>query len=234
MFRNNSQGVSRMNSLEATKRDILHVCRCLYQRGLVAATEGNVSVRTGADRVIVTPTGMSKGFLQESDLVEVDLEGNPVRAGGRRATSEIKLHLKCYRMRADISAVVHAHPPAATAFSTVGRTIDESLFPEAIVTMGRVPLVPYGTPGTDELAGLLEEYLPQHEVFLLANNGALALGKNVIEAWHRMECLEQSAMTQYLAESLGKPNPLSGEQIARLRQVFGIKTIPASRMKKSR
>lgn len=205
-----------MDSLDEIKQKILHVCRRLYEWRMVDATGGNVSVRFGPDRVIATPTGMSKGFLQADDLVELDLEGRPVGRGKRTVTSEIGLYLRIFHARPDVAAAIHAHPPHATAFAVTGRSIDTDALPESVVILGKVPLVPYGTPGMDELYNEVEKFLPGHDVFLLANHGALTLGKDVIEACHRMECLEHTAMILWLAESLGGINRLKPEQVAAL------------------
>ncbi|HUU29737.1 MAG TPA: class II aldolase/adducin family protein [archaeon] len=210
-----------MDSLDRVKQDILHVCRRIYEREMVASNDGNVSVKVGPDRVICTPTGMSKGFLQPEDLVITDLEGNPLNEGSRKVTSEIRIYLRIFQLRPDISAAVHAHPLTATALAVAGRTVDSEVLPESVLSLGKVPLVPYGTPGTEELAGQIAKYLPEHNVFLLANHGALALGRNVIQAYHRMECLEHTAKILFLAESMGRVNRLTREQIARIYEVHG-------------
>ena len=212
-----------MDPIKKVREDILHVCRRIYQREMVASNDGNVSVRVGPDLVISTPTGMSKGFLEANDLVETDLEGNPLKGASRKVTSEIRIYLRVYKLRPDISAAVHAHPLTATALAVAGRTVDSEVLPESVLSLGKVPLVPYGTPGTDDLASQIAKYLPGHNVFLLENHGALALGRDVIEAYHRMECLEHTAKIIFLAELMGGVRRLTPEQIARLYEVHGKK-----------
>jgi len=212
-----------MDQVLRVKKQILHVCRRIYQREMVASNDGNVTARVGEDRIIATPTGMSKGFLTEDDLVLTDLEGNIVGQRNRKVTSEIKIYYKIYRLRPDVFAAVHAHPLHATAYAASGKTVDTEVLPESVLSLGKVPLVPYGTPGTDELAGQIEKYLQEHEVFLLENHGALALGRDVVEAYHRMECLEHTARIVFLAESLGGANKLTPGQISKLFEVHGDK-----------
>ena len=141
-----------MDSLKEAKENIIHVCRRIYAREMVASNDGNVTVRFAEDRVLATPTGMSKGFLTEDDLVVTDMEGNVVEGNGHAVTSEIRIYLKIYRQRDDVRAAVHAHPLYATAYAAAGLTVDSKVLPESVLSLGEVPLVPYGTPGTDELA----------------------------------------------------------------------------------
>jgi len=218
-----------MDSLKEIKSQILHVCRRLYEREMVASNDGNVTVRAGKDWIVATPSGMSKGFLTEEDLVVTDLDGNLLEGTDRSVTSEIRIYCRIYQKRPDVKAAVHAHPLHATAYAAVGRTVDSEVLPESVLSLGRVPLVPYGTPGTSELADRIEKYLDRHEVFLLANHGALALGRNVLEAYHRMECLEHTARIVYLAEPLGGAIKLTCEQIDGIFKIHGSKTTPRIR-----
>jgi L-fuculose-phosphate aldolase len=212
-----------MDAVKQAKKDIIHVCRRLYEREMVASNDGNVTVRVGEDRIIATPTGKSKGFLTEDDLVLTDMEGRLLEGSDKKVTSEIKIYIKIYQLRPDVLAAVHAHPLHATACAVAGRSVAEDVLPESVLGLGRVPLVPYGTPGTDELAEAIAPYLEDHEVFLLANHGALALGQNVIEAYHRMECLEHTARIVFLAEGMGWVNRLTPEQIVKIFEVHGSK-----------
>jgi L-fuculose-phosphate aldolase len=213
-----------MDSLKETKENIIHVCRRIYAREMVASNDGNVTVRFAEDRVLATPTGMSKGFLTEDDLVVTDMEGNVVEGNGHAVTSEIRIYLRIYRERDDVRAAVHAHPLYATAYAAAGLTVDSKVLPESVLSLGEVPLVPYGTPGTDELADRIGVHLNDHEVFLLENHGALALGGDVVAAYHRMECLEHTARIVYLARELGGANNLEPEQIGAIFEVHGGKT----------
>ena len=213
-----------MDSLKEVRDSIIHVCRRVYEHGMVASNDGNVTVRVGDDRVLVTPTGMSKGYLTAEDLVLTDMDGVAVEDNGRKVTSEIKIYLKIYSKREDVRAAVHAHPVHATAYAACGMTVESRVLPESVLSLGEVPLVPYGTPGTEELAERIGEYLEDCEVFLLENHGALALGTDVLTAYHRMECLEHTAKIIYLARQLGEVQTLSPKRIGELFEVHGDKT----------
>jgi L-fuculose-phosphate aldolase len=196
----------------ATRRKIVDVCRRLYAKGLIAGGEGNVSVRVGANRIVVTPAGASKGDLQPAGLVVIDAAGKTVRGRGGPST-EIAMHLCIYRNRPDVGAVVHAHPPIATALAVVGESFAEPVLPEMIVAVGPVALVPYATPGTAALADCLEAFLPDHDAFLLANHGVTTVGPTVEVAYARMESLEHSARILLAARLLGRVRTLTAEQV---------------------
>lgn len=190
-------------------------CRHLSQRGLIAGRDGNLSARAGKDRVLVTPSGGLKHRLRPADMVEVDLAGR--RRGGRRnPTSELDLHLRILRLRGDVGAVVHAHPPAATAFALAGEGLASFSLPELILLVGRVPLVPFGMPGTRELGEQVEACLGGHAALLLANHGAVTLGRSLEEAWIRMETIEHSARILLGARLLGRVTELTPDVVARL------------------
>lgn len=193
------------------RRDIVRVCRRLYERGLIAGGEGNVSARRDSQTLLVTPSGASKVDVLEDDLVVVDLAGNPV-AGSGRASSELGMHLRIYERRPDVGAVVHAHPPFATAFAVAGEDLMSPVLPEIVVLIGGVPLVPYATPGSPALAAAIEPFLELHDAFLMANHGATSFGSTLSIAHQRMESLEHAARTLFLARSLGRVTPLSDEQ----------------------
>jgi L-fuculose-phosphate aldolase len=194
---------------------VVAVCRRLYERGLIAGPDGNVSVRLGAERVLVTPAGLSKVDVTVDDLVELSLDGKHLR-GHRRASSEIAMHLRIYQRRADAQAVVHAHPPCATAFAVAGEPLSQCVLPELIFQVGQVPVVPYATPGTSALADACEPVLADHDAFLLANHGATTLGPSLTMAHQRMESLEHSARILFTARLLGRVNELTGDQVAAL------------------
>ena len=193
-------------------------CRQLAAHGLIAGRDGNLSVRLGADRVLVTPSGFIKSLVTAADMVEVDVSGNPRRKSSRKPTSELDLHLRILRHRPDVHAVVHAHPPAATGFAVAGQEIPGNLLPELIFVVGPVPLVPFGMPGTPELGDRVVPYLEgkHHHALLLANHGAVTMGKTLDEAWIRMESLEQSARIITAARAVGEPKPLTAQAVERL------------------
>jgi L-fuculose-phosphate aldolase len=199
------------------RRQIVRVCRRLYERGLIAGPDGNVSVRISGDHILVTPRGFSKADVEEHDLVLVTLDGK--RIGGKHdVSSEVAMHLAAYRARDDVRAVVHAHPPVATAFAVAGEGLPENVLPELTVLLGHVPLVPYATPGTSALPDAMAPFLPNHDAFLLANHGVTTLGRTVGEAHQRMECVEHSANILLTARLLGRVNALGAEDVRVLQE----------------
>lgn len=205
----------------AVAREILRCCRRLWQAGLIAGQDGNVSVRYRPDRLLVTPRGLLKADLVLEDLVEVDLDGGH-RGGSRQATTELDLHLRVYRHRRDCGAVVHAHPLAATAFAVAGEGIPANVLPEVALLMGEVPVVPYATTGTPALGDAVEPFLAAHPVLLLANHGALAWGPDLATARIRMESLEHAARILLAARSLGRVTRLTPDQMHDLERLGGM------------
>lgn len=203
---------------EASARAIVQVCRRLYERGLVAGPDGNVSVRLTEESILVTPSGLSKVDVTPDDLVVVHLDG-AVLDGRRAPSSELAMHLRIYRRRADVRAVVHAHPPTATGFAVAGESFMAPVLPEVILQMrgGAVPLVPYATPGTEELPDAMEPFLAAHDAFLLANHGATTVGPTLVAAHQRMESLEHAARILLAARALGRVNELTASDADRLR-----------------
>lgn len=189
----------------------------LWRRGLVGAAEGNLSVRLSPDTILCTPSGVSKGSLRPEELVVTDLAGKPIGAG--QPSSELRLHLRFYRERPDCGAVVHAHPPCATAFALAHRPIPDGLLPEAVVVLGSIKLCPFGMPGTEELPESLGESLQGHDCYLLANHGAVTVGRDLEEALFRMETLERVAVVYSQALCLGGPVRLPDEVVASLTQL---------------
>lgn len=202
-----------MSDEASLRRDVVEVGRRLYAKGFIAGNEGNVSVRAG-DRLFVTPGGACKGFLRAEDVVETDLEGRV--PAGARATSEILMHAAVYRRRPDVGAVVHAHPPTATGFAVAGIPLDRPVLAEPVVTLGPVPLVPFGTPSTSDLADTVAASVGSAHALLLANHGALTVGETLWRAWERMETLEQFARITLVARLLGGQTELAPEAVARL------------------
>ena len=199
----------------AVARRMAQCCRQLAGRGLIAGQDGNLSVRLGRDRALVTPSGVIKALVGPLDMVEVDLGGRK-RRGRRNPTTELDLHLRILTRRPDVGAVVHAHPPVATAFAVAGQTFETFVLPELILQCGQVPLVHYGTPGTPELGDRLEPHLAGHNAWLLANHGAVTVGPTLDAAWIRMESLEHGARIIWAARALGRVNELTSDAVARL------------------
>jgi len=218
------------------REEIVHYGRMLHQRGFVAAMDGNLSVRLPKDRILVTPTCLSKGSMRADDMVIVDLEGKRV-AGKRNVTSEIGMHLLIYRMRPDIEAIVHAHPPTATGFAAAGIPLTEPLVCEVVMGLGCIPLARYGTPGTSELAQTLEPYVPNYDAILMSNHGVVAYGDTLEHAYMKMETVEHFAQIALVTHLLGRQQPLKEVEIEKLllarAKYFGAKnaaSMPLPRM----
>lgn len=201
-------------SIEPVAREIVAVGSRLWRRGLVAGSEGNVSVRLEGGRLLTTPSGACKGFLEPEGLVVTDLAGRPLTEG--RPSSELKMHVRIYALRNDVRAVVHAHPPTATGFAIAGEGLDECVVPEVIATLGRVPLVPYATPSTAELPDRIAPWVPTHDALLLANHGAVAYAATLARAIDVMESIEQAARSLLTARMLGRVRRLSRGEVDRL------------------
>lgn len=204
-----------MQDSRALRDEVVGVCRRLWERGLIAGPDGNVSVRLDDGTILVTPAGMSKVEVRPEDLVVAGMDGGRV-SGYREPSSEVSLHVRIYSRRADVGAVVHAHPPVATGFAVAGEGFEGFVLPELIVQLGAVPLVPYATPGTASLPDECEPYIDAHEAFLLANHGAVTTGPTLLEAHQRMESLEHAARITLVARLLGRVNELTPAQVAAL------------------
>ena len=214
-----------MNELEI-KDQICDVCHKMWQLGWVAANDGNVSVKLGDGTYFATPTGISKSFITPEKIVRIDDKGEVLEGKeGYRPSSEIKMHLRCYQERADVGAVVHAHPPTATGFAVAHLDMDRYNMIETVLTLGSVPVTPYGTPSTYEVPEAIAPYLQEHDALLLMNHGALTVGCDLITAYYRMETLELNAKISLVAHLLGGEREISQENIDRLcsmREGYGI------------
>jgi L-fuculose-phosphate aldolase len=199
------------------RRDIVHFSKLLYRLGFMPGTSGNLSIRLDQQRLLVTPTGFSKFLLTPSDMVIVDLHGRQLE-GCRKATSELSMHLAVYHHRDDVGAVIHSHPPIATAFACAGRGLEEMLCQEAVMTIGVVPLAKYATTGTSEVAESLTPFLPFHDAILMANHGAVSYGDTLLKAFQKMETVEHLAHIALVAHQLGAPRILKQEEIEQLRE----------------
>ena len=206
--------------LDQVLSDVIHVGKRMYDRGYVASNDGNLSVRLSEDRLLITMTGVSKGFLDPDKFVVVDYDG-AVISGSHEPSSEMKMHLMVYRERPDVHAVAHAHPPASTGFSVAGVNLPDNLLPEVIVSLGHVPIAPYGTPGTMELVESLREYVREYDAVLLENHGALTLGPDIVAAYHKMETMEHCARITLVARMLGQVNTIDEENVDKLNRLYG-------------
>ena len=197
--------------------EIVAVCCRLYDRGLIAGQDGNVSVRLASGHILVTPAGLSKVDVTPDSLVELTPEGVRV-TDGLAASSEVGMHLSIYRARPDVRAVVHAHPPVATAFGVAGRDFMDAVLPEVIFHLGSVPLVPFALPGTPALGDAMAPFLADHDAFLLASHGATTVGPSLRLAHQRMESLEHAARILHTASMIGPVTRLRDEDVAALRR----------------
>jgi L-fuculose-phosphate aldolase len=200
---------------EQLRQEIVGIGKLVYQKGWIAANDGNISVRLDGGHILCTPTNVSKGMMDEDDLIVCDCSGAKV-AGHRECTSEIAMHLTIYRMRPDVKAVLHAHPPVATGFAVAGRALDLAILPEVVIGLGSVPLAKYGLPGTPELTAGMLDLIPKYDAILMANHGCVAYGSNSKEAFFRMEVVEHYARITLVAELLGGPKVLPREEVSKL------------------
>ena len=211
---------------ESTLRaDIVEIGRRMYARGYTASNDGNISVRLGADRLLMTPKSVCKGFMTPDMMCITDLEGRKLQ-GDRDPSSETLMHLEVYRQRPDVQAVVHAHPPTATGFAVAGIPLDRAVLAEVLTTLGSIPIAEYATPSTRELPEAVRKYIKAHDGMLLANHGALTVGSDLYAAYYKMETIEHFASISLVARLLGGENVLAREEVVRLqglRGAYGIK-----------
>jgi len=209
--------------------DICRIGQLVFQKGWVAANDGNITIRLDADRILATPTGVSKGMMQPEDLIIVDMQGNKV-SGRLNRTSEIAMHTTVYGLRPDVKSVVHAHPPVSTGFACAGRTLNLALLPEVVIGLGCIPLVNYGLPGTDALTEPMLPLIPKYDALMMANHGAVCYGEDVFKAYFKMETLEHFARIQLVSELVGGPKVLPREEVNKLldsRTRYGVKAMSA-------
>jgi L-fuculose-phosphate aldolase len=192
----------------------------LYEKGFVTATDGNVSVRLPNGNVLTTPTSLNKGKVKESDLVEVTLEGKTV-TNDRKPSMELDMHLFIYQQRSDANAVVHAHPTYATGFATARIPLDKHLLPEVVFGLGAIPLARYATPSTKEVAESIAPYVKTSTAILLENHGVVTFGKDLDDAFFKMEKVEHAAHIAFVARLLGGERPLSSADVAKLFATLG-------------
>jgi L-fuculose-phosphate aldolase len=212
------------------RRDVCTAARWIYERSFSVGTQGNLSVRLEGLRLLTTPCGVCKGQMAPEDLVITDLEGHQL-SGGRSPSSELAMHLLFYRLRPDIGAICHAHPPIATGFAAAGRALDKAMLPEIVVLLGYVPLAEYATPGTPGLSESLARFVPHHDAILMANHGVVTAGPDLLTAFCRMETVEQFAKTTLVTELLGHQTLLSDRDVETLleaRARYGVTFAPGS------
>ena len=205
------------------KRQLCEYGRRAYDKGLVAANDGNLSVRLDENQVLCTPTLQCKGFLKPEDICTVDLDGKHI-AGKKRPTSEIRLHLEVYRRRSDVYSVIHTHPPHVTAFAVCGKPIPSGILAEPEIFLGEVPTAEYATPGSDEFAKTIVPFVEETNTIVLANHGMVSYEGDLERAFWLTEILEAYCRTLILAKSIGEPKRLTESEqmeLKRLRREFG-------------
>ena len=216
-----------MASEYSIKQQICEIGKRIYDRGMVANNDGNISVKIGPDEFLCTPTGVSKGFMTPEFICKVDRNGKVIQANkGFKPSSEIKMHMRVYKERPDVNSVVHAHPMYATSFAIAGIPLTEPIMPEAVIALGCVPIAEYGTPSTEEIPDAVSKYVQHYDAVLLENHGALSYSDSLINAYYKMESLEFYAQLLYQSRLLGGPKRLSDAQVQRLyelRRPFGLK-----------
>jgi L-fuculose-phosphate aldolase len=213
-------------SVESLRADIVEVGRRMYARGYTASNDGNISVRLGPDRLLMTPKNVCKGFMTPDMMCVTDLDGRKLQ-GDRDPSSEMLMHLEVYRQRPDVQAVVHAHPPIATGFAVAGIPLNRAVLAEVLTTLGSIPIAEYATPSTKELPEAVRKYIKAHDGMLLANHGALTVGADLFAAYYKMETIEHFAKISLVARLLGNENLIAREEVERLQQLRGTYGITA-------
>jgi L-fuculose-phosphate aldolase len=205
------------NKESELKEQIIEMGKRLWTLGLVASNDGNISARINEKEIFITASGVSKGFLKQDMIIKMDMDGRTLSKGKKyHPSSEVNLHIEIYKLRNDVQAVVHAHPPYSTAFAVAGIPLDKCILPEAVLSLGPVPIAPYGTTSTVELADSIKSHIGNSEAILLANHGALTVGPDLLTAYYRMETLEHTARITHLAVGLGNINVIPEKQVAKL------------------
>jgi L-fuculose-phosphate aldolase len=212
------------------KELLCEIGRRVWTRNYVASNEGNFSYRIDDDRVLTTPTGQSKGFMKVEDIVTVDMSGKKI-SGEKKPTSEVKVHLEIYQQREDIKSVIHAHPPYATAFAVMKRPLPQCVLPEVEVFLGEIPIVEYATIGSRDLADAVKPFLGEFSSFLLANHGALTIGKDIEDAYYKMEIVEEYCRVLHYTRTLDGYTQINEEKLSELLQLKERLGIPDRRLK---
>jgi len=207
------------------KEQICDIGKRIYDRGMVAANDGNISVKLNDHEYLCTPTGVSKGFMTEDMMVCIDLEGK-ILEGTRKPSSEVKMHLRAYRESSKIKAVVHAHPIAATTFAIARIPLDKAIMTESVIGLGVVPVAPYATAGTQAVPDSVAPFFCDYNAVLLANHGALTWGEDPLQAYYRMESVECCATVMMNLGYLDRPAQLltraQMEELVAMRGNFGV------------
>ncbi len=195
--------------------DMMEVGRRVHGRGWISSTDGNFSVKLDANRILTTPTGVHKGYLSVDDFIVVDMEGKKI-SGTRNPSTELAMHLTCYRQRPDIGAVVHAHPTICVAFSVSGIALAQCLLPEVVFTLGGIPTANYAPPSTEEVPRSIEGPIKDYDAVILERHGSVTVGKDIFAAYNTLERMEHVAEITFHSRMLGNAKPLSNAQVNEL------------------
>lgn len=197
--------------------EIIKIGKRIYNKGYVAATDGNISFRLDSDRIMTTSSGISKGMLRHDDLVVIDLDGKKI-SGDKQPSSEILMHLEVYKSRLDVKAVIHAHPPISTGLSIAGVSLSDPVVPEVVITLGEIPTANYATPGTDEVPESIKYLIKNHDAILLERHGTLTVGDSLESAYMKLEKVEHVAQVVSIAHSMGNVRLLSDKELNKLKE----------------
>lgn len=206
------------------RNEIVDIGRQVHARGFVAASDGNLSVRAGPDRFLITPSGTSLGRLKPQDIATIDKTGRHL-TGAIKPSSEYRLHLAVYEERSDVHAIVHAHPPIANGFTFAGVSLKACVIPEVVASLGDIPTTEYATPSTEEGAIVVRRHIRDHDAVMLQRHGSVTVGRDLLSAYQKLEKLEHSAQVLLTARLLGGAKALSEDEIRKvgqLREQLGI------------
>lgn len=213
----------------ALRQELIEICRLLYQRNYCCGTEGNISLRLNDGLILSTASHTCKGRIKASELLLSDLDGNLLpslyQSTGNKLSTELGMHLLVYKRRADVKAIVHAHPATAVGFTVAGKSLSERILPEVVCTLGTIPTAPYATPSTDEVPNSIAPYVDDYDAIMLDHHGAITMGTDIWDAYYKMETLERFAQTMLVAEMLGGAQELDPAQLNKLmaiRSVYGL------------
>lgn len=201
---------------DEARANLIQVARLCYERRYICGTEGNFSIRLDDDVVLTTPAASCKGRVAEDELVLTNFSGEPLKGQSRKPSTELSMHLTCYRTRPEIKAVVHAHPTVAVGFTVAGQSLAKCVLPEVVCTLGTIPTAPYATPSTEEVSNSIEAIVKERDALVLDHHGALAVGSSIWDAYYKLETLEHHAETMLVAHMLGGVQQLSSSNVQKL------------------
>ena len=203
--------------LKTLKSSMIEVSKLMHSKGFVCATDGNISIKVGKDRYLITPSGINKAFLKPADLIVIDEKAKVISGNKKyKPSTEWRMHLKAYKMRPDINAVIHAHPPYVTAYTIADVKLPADILPETILTMGNIPITSYSTPTSPDNADIIEEHIKSYDAVVLKRHGVITVGKDIYSAYNKLEKLEHTAITAVVAKMIGEPLPLPKEEVEKL------------------